>query len=128
LLDGRLSLTGALFRSESRQKTRTNLMVFLRPIVMRDSESANRLSFDRYDLIRGQQRDAQPSSSVLMRINESPVLPPLQTVTQPGSSLRPPLTPTTPPPEPSVPPALSIPPVPATRPAPVETPASAPGQ
>ena len=30
---------GALFRSETRQRTRTNLMVFLRPVVMRDGEA-----------------------------------------------------------------------------------------
>ena len=68
---------GALFRSESRTKTRTNLMVFLRPIVMRDAPTANKISLDRYDLMRGQQQDAQPRPSVLMPINESPVLPPV---------------------------------------------------
>jgi general secretion pathway protein D len=73
---GDLPYVGALFRSESREKNRTNLMVFLRPVVLRDAESANKLSLDRYDLIRAQQKDAQPSSSLLMPINESPVLPP----------------------------------------------------
>jgi len=74
---GDLPLIGALFRSESRTKTRTNLMVFLRPIVMRDAETANRLSMDRYDIIRAQQKDAQPTNSYVMPINESPTLPPL---------------------------------------------------
>jgi general secretion pathway protein D len=73
---GDIPYLGALFRSESREKNRTNLMVFLRPVVLRDAESANKLSLDRYDLIRAQQKDAQPSSSLLMPINESPVLPP----------------------------------------------------
>jgi general secretion pathway protein D len=73
---GDIPYVGALFRSESRSKNRTNLMVFLRPVVLRDAESANKLSLDRYDLIRAQQKDAQPSSSLLMPINESPVLPP----------------------------------------------------
>jgi len=67
---------GGLFRSESRTKTRTNLMVFLRPVVMRGPEDANKLSLDRYDLIRAQQKDAQPAASFLMPINQSPVLPP----------------------------------------------------
>jgi general secretion pathway protein D len=74
---GDIPFIGALFRSESRQKTRTNLMVFLRPIVMRDAATANKLSLDRYDLIRAQQRDAQPAPSWVMPINESPVVPPL---------------------------------------------------
>ena len=75
---GDLPLIGNLFRSESRKKTRTNLMVFLRPTVMRDTDSANRLSLDRYDLIRAQQKDAQPAHSLLVPINETPVLPPLR--------------------------------------------------
>lgn len=67
---------GALFRSESRTKKRTNLMVFLRPVVTRGPEDAGKLSLDRYDLIRAQQKDAQPVPSVVLPINESPVLPP----------------------------------------------------
>jgi general secretion pathway protein D len=75
---GDLPFVGGLFRSESRERKRTNLMVFLRPIVMRDAESANRLSMDRYEQIRGQQKDSQPAPSIVMPINEAPVLPPLQ--------------------------------------------------
>jgi len=71
---------GMLFRSESRTKTRTNLMVFLRPVIMRDGEVSNRLSLDRYDIIRLRQQAAQPRPSVLVPINEAPVLPPLPAV------------------------------------------------
>ena len=60
---GDLPLVGGLFRSENRTKNRTNLMVFLRPVVMRDAASADKLSLDRYDLIRAQQKDAQPTPS-----------------------------------------------------------------
>ncbi|MFN9746554.1 MAG: type II secretion system secretin GspD [Betaproteobacteria bacterium] len=74
---GDIPLIGALFRSESRERRRTNLMVFLRPVVVRDADSASRLSVDRYDQIRAQQQRAQPAPSVAMPINESPVLPPL---------------------------------------------------
>jgi general secretion pathway protein D len=73
---GDIPWLGALFRSQSRTKTRTNLMVFLRPVVLRDAASADKLSLDRYDLIRAQQKGAQPERSVVMPINESPVLPP----------------------------------------------------
>ena len=79
---GDLPFVGALFRSESRERKRTNLMVFLRPIVMRDADSANRFSVDRYEQIRGQQRDMQPASSVVLPINEAPVVPPMR---EPGS-------------------------------------------
>jgi general secretion pathway protein D len=75
---GDLPLVGGLFRSESRERKRTNLMVFLRPVVLRDGDSANRLSMDRYEQIRGEQKSSQPERSIVMPINESPVLPPLR--------------------------------------------------
>jgi len=66
---------GMLFRSESRVKKRTNLMVFLRPVVMRSADDANKLSLDRYDLIRSQQGSSQPTSNLLLDVGASPVLP-----------------------------------------------------
>ncbi len=75
---GDIPFIGALFRSESRERRRTNLMVFLRPVVLRDADAANRLSLDRYDQIRGEQKASQPEPSLLLPINESPVLPPLR--------------------------------------------------
>jgi general secretion pathway protein D len=73
---GDIPILGALFRSESRSKTRTNLMVFLRPMIMRDAESSNKVSLDRYDLIRGQQAGSQPSPNALLPIQPPVVLPP----------------------------------------------------
>ncbi len=87
---GDIPYVGALFRSESRSKKRTNLMVFLRPIVMRDGATADRLSLERYDLIRAQQKDAQPNASFLIPINESPVLPPSRRVESTELPLNPP--------------------------------------
>ena len=75
---GDLPLIGHLFRSQNRTKNRTNLMVFLRPVVLRDAPSADKLSLDRYDVIRAQQKDAQPAPSFLVPINEAPVVPPLR--------------------------------------------------
>ena len=73
---GDLPVLGTLFRSESRSRTRTNLMVFLRPIVMRDADAANKFSVDRYDQIRASQQQTQPAPSVVVPINEATVLPP----------------------------------------------------
>jgi general secretion pathway protein D len=73
---GDIPFLGALFRTESRERKRTNLMVFLRPTVMRDADSAARFSNDRYDQIRLQQQAAQPDQSYVLPINQSPVLPP----------------------------------------------------
>jgi general secretion pathway protein D len=47
---------------------------------MRDTESANRLSLDRYDLIRANQQAAQPKPSVVLPINEGPLAPPIEPV------------------------------------------------
>jgi general secretion pathway protein D len=84
---GDIPYLGALFRSESRSKTRTNLMVFLRPVVMRDADTANRLSLDRYEQIRGFQKDMQPSPSVLVPINDSPIVPPMHRIDDAGQPL-----------------------------------------
>jgi general secretion pathway protein D len=99
---GDLPLIGGLFRSESRERRRTNLMVFLRPVVVRDADSASRLSLDRYDQIRAQQQRAQPAPSFVMPINESPVLPALPTSPRGGSApaASPPPAPLSPPPAP----------------------------
>ena len=72
---GDLPVVGGLFRSESRERRRTNLMVFLRPIVMRDAESAARFSNDRYEQLRLRQEQAQPAPSVVLPINSAPRLP-----------------------------------------------------
>ncbi len=72
---GDIPLVGSLFRSDSRERTKTNLMVFLRPVVIRTQEAANSLTIDRYDIIRAKQQDIQPKPSAVIPINEAPVLP-----------------------------------------------------
>ena len=57
-------------------------MVFLRPVVMRTADDASKLSLDRYDMIRAQQKDAQPPANILLPVGDSPVLPP-QTAPRP---------------------------------------------
>ena len=85
---GDLPLIGPLFRSDSRTRTKSNLMVFLRPMIIRNQEDSNALSMDRYELIRSaQQTVGQPRQSVIMPINDAPVAPkaPPQT---PGTPFR----------------------------------------
>ncbi|MEO7246682.1 MAG: type II secretion system secretin GspD [Rubrivivax sp.] len=75
---GDIPFLGALFRSESREKRRTNLMVFLRPVVMRDQDSATQLTLDRYEQLRTQQKDQQPAPHPFLPVGETPVLPPMR--------------------------------------------------
>ena len=43
---------GALFTSRSRSKTKTNLMVFIRPTIVRSAADAQKLAAERYDYVR----------------------------------------------------------------------------
>lgn len=72
---GDIPVIGSLFRYKSRSRTKTNLMVFLRPVVLRDAISADGIANSRYDYIVGEQRKAQPEKSVVLPNFESPTLP-----------------------------------------------------
>jgi len=72
---GDIPLFGNLFKTESRGRKKTNLMVFLRPVVVRDSADTEKLSLDRYDLMRASQESAQPPFNIVLPINESAKLP-----------------------------------------------------
>ena len=72
---GDIPVIGNLFKSETRSRKKTNLMVFLRPVIVRDASSTETLSQDRYDLMRAAQQVAQPLPSVVLPVNEAPVLP-----------------------------------------------------
>jgi general secretion pathway protein D len=52
---GKVPVLGYLFRSKSNSKTKRNLLVFLQPQILRDSESALAISTKKYDLTRGLQ-------------------------------------------------------------------------
>ena len=72
---GDVPLFGNLFRAESRGRKKTNLMVFLRPVVVRDGASTENLSLSRYEQMRGVQMEAQPTASPGLPVTGAPVLP-----------------------------------------------------
>ncbi len=85
---GDLPILGPLFRTDSRTRTKSNLMVFLRPMVIRSQDESNKLTMDRYDLMRTTQQTAgQPRQSAVMPINDAPVTAPMPTP-EPGSPLQ----------------------------------------
>ena len=55
-----IPLVGNLFRSRTRSRARTNLMVFIRPTILRSAEDARAMSARRYGYIREQQRLHDP--------------------------------------------------------------------
>jgi len=75
---GDIPVLGNLFKSQSRTRKKTNLMVFLRPVVIRNKEQSTSLATDRYDYMRGQQEAIQPPDSILVKDLGQPMLPKLQ--------------------------------------------------
>lgn len=66
-----IPLLGELFRSRSRSRARTNLMVFIRPSILRDARDNDALTARRYGYIRNEQLrrnpDAEPEIDLLVR-------------------------------------------------------------
>ena len=84
---GDIPFLGNLFKTQSKSRDKTNLMVFLRPYVLRDGKAANQLTGERYDYIRNEQ-------GAVLRENESSLLPPtggalLPAMGEPQSSAKP---------------------------------------
>ena len=74
---GDIPVIGNLFKYRTRSRVKTNLMVFLRPVVVRSKEASNSIAMDRYDYMRAAGAAAQPESSALLRDLGAPQLPPL---------------------------------------------------
>ena len=74
---GDIPLLGYLFRYETRKLTKTNLMVFMRPVVLRDGVTHSNASAERYRQMIGEQRAMKPPPNVLLPEYPNPELPPL---------------------------------------------------
>lgn len=74
---GDIPVIGWLFKSESRTRTKKNLMVFLRPVVVRDAAASDALSNNRYQQMMGLQQAAQPGFNPILGSGNAPVLPPV---------------------------------------------------
>ncbi|MBK3440125.1 type II secretion system secretin GspD [Pseudomonas sp. MF7448] len=76
---------GALFRNESRSVNKTNLMVFLRPYIIRDSGAGRSITRNRYDFMRRAQGGLQPQHSWALPDVQAPQLPAVEKA-MPGST------------------------------------------
>ncbi|MES3020673.1 MAG: type II secretion system secretin GspD [Pseudomonadota bacterium] len=75
---GDIPLLGNLFKYQTRKRSKKNLMVFLRPVIVRSKEQSNDIAADRYDYMRASGLAAQPETgNALIRDVGAPVLPPL---------------------------------------------------
>lgn len=82
---GDIPLIGWLFRYETRTSNKTNLMIFIRPSILRTAVASQGLTQDRYQYLRNQQEQSQIPWHLLLPSMPGPSLPELKAV--PVSSL-----------------------------------------
>jgi general secretion pathway protein D len=74
---GDLPLLGALFRYDTRTQVKTNLMVFLRPVVLRDRADSGAITAERYRQMQGVENRSQMPPHTLLPDISNPRLPAL---------------------------------------------------
>jgi general secretion pathway protein D len=72
---GDIPLVGALFRYKSVKKVKTNLMVFLRPVILRDERTGTLLTNSKYNYIRDLQLMRSEKGVSLLFDENTPMLP-----------------------------------------------------
>ena len=73
---GDVPFLGQFFRYDNRRRQKTNLMVFLRPVVVRNEDQAQSIVTNRYDYMRQLQQENQPERRFALPNMDAPVLPP----------------------------------------------------
>jgi general secretion pathway protein D len=74
---GKIPLLGNLFRSRKTEKKKTNLMIFIRAEIMRDSVETAIQTNAKYNMILGVQSDRKSDAIQLMPGSQRPMIPPL---------------------------------------------------
>jgi general secretion pathway protein D len=72
---GDIPILGHLFKSTTTSKRKRNLMVFIRPTIVRDGVTMNEISHRKYNYIRAEQLKRQSEGIPLMPFSEGPSLP-----------------------------------------------------
>jgi len=73
---GNLPLIGAFFRYDARKRQKVNLMIFLKPTVVRTDAQGRALTSERYDYIKGEQDKSRPQERYFWQDQTVPTLPP----------------------------------------------------
>jgi general secretion pathway protein D len=118
---GSIPILGNLFKTRSTTKTKTNLMVFIRPTILLDGAQVAAETSAKYNYLREQQRRITGGKAEMLPGEYQPLLPPLESLQPPPGAPRArgyksnqglnPGAPTT-----SVPPAVSVPPAASVAP------------
>jgi general secretion pathway protein D len=72
---GDIPALGSLFKANSTKKTKQNLMVFLRPVILRDAATQSQVSSSKYNYFRAQQLELRQKGVNLMPSDVTPILP-----------------------------------------------------
>jgi general secretion pathway protein D len=80
---GSIPILGELFKTRGIRKTKTNLMVFIRPRILRDGTDAAIETNAKYNYIRDQQLNYHKGKVPLMPGERQPTLPALETLVPP---------------------------------------------
>lgn len=72
---GSIPVLGHLFRSQSASKRKTNLLIFLKPTIIRTNDVLTGATAEKYRLIRDQQLEFQRSRGILQSKRDVSVLP-----------------------------------------------------
>jgi general secretion pathway protein D len=75
---GDIPVIGNLFKSRARERAKTNLMVFLRPVVMRDQGASNQVTLDRYEYMTQRIQDTAPERTIMLPNLGRPDMPSLK--------------------------------------------------
>ena len=72
---GSIPLLGRLFRNDAVEVTKTNLLIFIRPTIIRDDKALEGATANKYQYIRDQQLQRRAKGSNLLDSERMPVLP-----------------------------------------------------
>jgi general secretion pathway protein D len=72
---GQIPIAGALFRYDARKRVKTNLLVFLKPTVVRSSADGRAITSERYDYLMGEQERWTVPERMFWRDATQPQLP-----------------------------------------------------
>jgi general secretion pathway protein D len=75
---GDIPWLGSLFRYDSRQHTKTNLMVFIRPFILRTAQDSLGMTQGRYEYLRGEQKQGQIPPNGMLPSMPAIQVPPLE--------------------------------------------------
>jgi len=73
---GDVPIAGALFRYDARRRQKTNLMIFIKPTVLRTSSDGREITSERYEYLRGEQERQTPADRLFWNDPTQPTLPP----------------------------------------------------